>query len=75
MCEFDYSEMPDQVLANMIAYNATKLAKAPAAALAEVREDLEEMALLVVAATEFVEEKTAGLHGAADSMFLAPPAA
>lgn len=67
--------MSDQMLANMIAYNAVKLAKAPPAVLAEVREDMEEMAVLVVAATEYVEEVTAGCSGVTDSMFMAPPAA
>lgn len=74
MCEYDYAEMSDQMLAGMIAYNTAKFPKAPPSVLAEVREDLEEMALLAVAVAEYLEEKMAGVHGAADSMFIAPPA-
>jgi hypothetical protein len=74
VCEYNYGEMSDQALASLVAYNAVKLAKAPAAVLAEVREDLEEAALLLVAATEFAEERVVGVHGVADSMFLGPAA-
>lgn len=74
MCDYDYASMSDQMLASMVAFNAGKLAKAPAAVLADVREDLEEAAVLIVAAAEYVEEKLAGTHGVADSMFLGPAA-
>lgn len=66
--------MSDQMLAMFNSYNAAKLAKAPPAVLAKVREDQMEIAMLIGAAAEYVEEQMAAAHGVADSLFLGPAA-